>query len=141
MQRTFTGFSALLVLIALMAIGAFLFASFAFVFALLAPVGALWFLAVRLRLARMLWRSRGRLPGPVGLRMVGADRTRRLALAEVLTGVSGLALSAVPALIVFVGLEWGAGALVGALGLGAIARGQRRKALTDMPDVEILPPE
>src|SRR4051812_41781122 len=98
MRRTLTGLPAILALLVLLVVAAVLFVAFAYVLAVVAPLAALAHLGVRGRLARAFWHAQGRLPGASGVRIVGVERTRRLAVAEVVTGLSGLAFSAVPAL-------------------------------------------
>jgi FtsH-binding integral membrane protein len=117
------------------------FLSLAFVVAVVAPVAGLAYLAVRLRVAVSLWRSRGRLPTAGGMQLIGPRRAQGLAAAEVFSGLAGLGLSCVPAFAVL-GHAWAAIATgAAAFVVGGAAGRARARALANLQTVEVLPPE
>lgn len=134
-------FAALLAFAALTALLLLVFLSLALVVAVVAPVVGVAHLLLRLRTARALWQSHGRLPTAQGLQLIGERRARGLAAAEALSGLAGLSLSAAPALLLF-DSAWGAiAAVAAAFVVGSAAAATRRRSLADLRTVEVLPPE
>jgi len=118
------------------------FASFLLAAAVLLPAAALAWLATRVRVAVLLWRSGGRLPTDEGgVRVIGAGRARALALTEIARGTAGVAVGGAAPLLL-----WGhaAGAVVSAgLGLAglAVAGSAQRSIAAHADPVDVLPPE
>lgn len=120
---------------------ALVFTSALAVLAFAAPVVGLFWLGRCVRGAVALWKSGGRLPMPGGVRVVEVSRTRGLALAQVGSGLAGLALASVPSLWLFVSGEAALWAGVGGFALRLVVAAVRRRMLAHLNPVDVLPPE
>jgi hypothetical protein len=118
-----------------------IFASLTMMLAILGPLLGSGYLAFQLRTARALWKSRGRLPIRDGVRVVGAGRTRGLAAAHVVAGLSGAAVGAAPAGFVFGSLSTGLALLAAGVVGGAWAAMLSDRLLATATGVDVLPPE
>jgi hypothetical protein len=132
---------AVVVLAVVFAILGAMLASVLLAAAVLLPLAGLGWLAARLRVARVLWRSGGRLPMGDVVRVIGAARARLLALTEGGRGLAGLLLGlSAPAL--WAGRDLAALGLagIGLAGLAATGVAAGRLVAGAKP-VDVLPPE